>query len=88
MVLYLELLAELSDHLVVKIGTIVRNDPFRDAVSTDQIVSNEPCHDVLGYSGIGSYFNPLREVINIDQDEMMLIGRSKLNLSNHINAPH
>ena len=47
--LYLELLAELSDHLVVKIGTIIRNDPLWYTVSTDQIVPNEPCYDVLGY---------------------------------------
>ena len=36
--LYLELLAELSDHLVVEIGTIIRNDPLRYTVSTDQVV--------------------------------------------------
>ena len=62
--LYLELLAELSDHLVVKIGTIVRNDPLRYTVSTDQVVPNEPFHDALGYGGVGSCFDPLREVIN------------------------
>ena len=64
MVLYLELLAELSDHFVVKIGAIVRNDPFRDTVPTYQIVSNEPCHDILGYSGVRSFFNPLCKIIN------------------------
>ena len=53
-VLCLELLAELSDHLVVKIGTIVCNDPFRDAVSIDQVMPNESCYDVLGYRSIGS----------------------------------
>ena len=50
--LYFELLAELNDHLVIKIGTVVRNDPFWDAVSTYQVMPNEPCHDILGYSGI------------------------------------
>ena len=73
MVLYLELLAELSDHLVIKIGTIVRNDPFGDTVSTDQVMPNEPCHDVLGYGSIGSCFNPLCEVVNYHQDETMSI---------------
>ena len=74
MVLYFELLAELSDYFVVKIGTIVRNDLFRDAVSTDQVVPNEPCHDALGYGSVGSYFNPLYEVINRYQDESMPVG--------------
>ena len=46
MVLYLELLAELSDHLVVKIGTIICNDPLWYTVSTDQVVPNEPCHEI------------------------------------------
>ena len=38
MMMCLELLAELSDHLVVDIGTIVRNDPLWYTVSTDQIM--------------------------------------------------
>ena len=74
MVLYLELLVELSDHLVVKIGTIVRNDPLRYSVSTDQVVPNEPCHDVLGYGSKGSCFNPLGKVINRYQNETMPVG--------------
>ena len=73
MVLYLELLAELGDHLVVKIGTVVRNDPFRDAVSTDQVMPNEPYHDILGYRSIGSCFDPLREIVNRYQDEAMSV---------------
>ena len=35
-VVYLKLLAELSDHLVIDIGTVVCNDSFWDAVSTDR----------------------------------------------------
>ena len=60
--LYLELLAELGDHLIVEICTIVRNDPLWYTVSANQIVPNKPCHDVLGYSSKGSSFNPLRKV--------------------------
>ena len=58
MMLYLELLAELSDHLVVKIGTVLRNDPLRYTVATDQVMPNEPCHNILGYSSEGSCFKP------------------------------
>ena len=88
MVLYLELLAELSDHLVIKIGTIVCNDSFRDAVPTDQVMPNETCHDALGYGGVGSCLNPLREVINRYQDETMPVGCRRSDLTDHIDAPH
>ena len=88
MVLYLELLAELSDYLVVKIGTIIRNDPFWYTVSTDQVVSNEPCHDVLGYGGLGSCLNLFREVINRYQDETMPVGCRRPDFADHIDAPH
>ena len=74
MVMYLELLAELSDHFVIEIGTIIRNDSFRDSVSKDQIMPDETCYDALGYRGVGSCLNPLREVIDRHQDEAMPIG--------------
>ena len=48
MVLYLELLAELSDHLVIEIGTIVCNDPFRDTITKDEVVSDECGYHILG----------------------------------------
>ena len=88
MVLYLELLVELSDHLVIEIGTIVRNDPLWYTVSTDQIMPNELCHDVLGYSRKGSCFNPLRKVINSYQDETMPVRCSRSDFTNYVNAPH
>ena len=64
MVLYLELFTEFSDHFVIEIGTIVRNDSFRDSVPTDQIMPDETRHDALGYCGIGSCLDPFREVID------------------------
>ena len=48
MMLYLELFTELGDHLVIEICTIVSNNPLGYTISTDQIVSDKPCHDVLG----------------------------------------
>ena len=86
--LYFELLAELSDHLVIQIGTVVCNDSFRDAVSTDQVMPNELCHDVLGYCGVGSCLNPLREVINGNQDEAVSVRSCRFDFSNYVNAPH
>ena len=48
MMRYLELLVELGDHLVVEIGTIIRNDPLWYTISTDKIVSDESGYHVLG----------------------------------------
>ena len=87
-VLYLESFAEFSDHSVIEIGTIVRNDSFRDAVPTDQIMPNEPCHNILGYSGVRSCFNPLCKLIDRYQDEVMPIGCRRFNFTDHIYAPH
>ena len=86
--LYLELLAESGDHLIVEIGTIVRDDSLGYTVSIDQIMPNEMCHDVLGYGSKGSCFNPLRKIINCYQDEMMIVGCRRSDLADHINAPH
>ena len=49
MMMYLKLLAELGDHRVVEIYTIVSNNSLWDTISTDQIVSDEPRHGVLSY---------------------------------------
>ena len=86
--MYLKLFAELSDHLVIKVGTVVCNDSFRDAIPTDQVMPNQPCHDILGYSGVRSCLNPLHKVIERYQDEAMPIGRRRFNLTDHIYAPH
>ena len=86
--MYLKLFAEFGDHCIVEICTIVCNDPIWYTVSTDQIVRNESCHDVLGYGSKGSCFNPLCKVINHYQDKTMPVGRSRSDLTNHIDAPH
>ena len=65
MMMYRELFAELGDHCIVEICTIVHNNPFWYTISTYQIVPNKPCHDVLGYGSKGRCFNPLRKVIEI-----------------------
>ena len=61
MVLYLELFTELGDHCVVEICTIVSNNPLWYTISIDQIVSDKPRHDILGYCSKGSCLDPLRE---------------------------
>ena len=63
-VLSLELFTEFSDHFVVEIGTIICNDPLWYTVPTDQVMSNEPCHNSLGYRSIGCCLDPLCEVID------------------------
>ena len=44
----LELRAKFSDHGVVKVGTIVNDDPLRDAIPTHEVMLDETGHDVLG----------------------------------------
>ena len=69
MVLNLELHAEFRDYSIVKIGTIVLDDPFMDAISTYKVIFNEPIHNILGNGSKRECFNPLRKVINSDKDE-------------------
>ena len=47
-VLNIELRAKLRDHSIVKIGTIVHDDPFRDSIPTDKVILNETSHNILG----------------------------------------
>ena len=48
MMLDLELHAELGDHSIIEIGTIIRNDSFWNTVPTDEVISDESGHKVLG----------------------------------------
>ena len=71
MMLNLELFTELGDHCVIEIFTIVSNNSLWDTISIDQIVLDELCHDVLGYCSKRRCLNPLREIINSYQNEMI-----------------
>ena len=86
--LYLKLFAELGDHRIVEICTVVRNDPPWYTVLTDQIMLNKPRHDVLGYYSKGSCLDPLCKVINGFQNEAMPVRRSRSDLADHVDAPH
>ena len=46
--LNLELSVEFNDHGVVKVGTIVSDDPLRDTIPKDEVMLDELGHDVLG----------------------------------------
>ena len=48
MMLDIKLHAELGDHDIIEIGTIICNDFFWDTVPTDKVMSDEPGHNVLG----------------------------------------
>ena len=87
MVLDIKLRAEFSDHIVVEISTIIRNDSLMDAISTDKVMLDEPSHNILGNRGKRGYFNPLCKVIDGDEDKVISVRDSGFNLSNHVNAP-
>ena len=87
MMLNLEVQAEFCDHSIVNIGTIICDDPFRDAIPTNQVVLDEPGNQILSDRGERSRFNPFCKIVNNDEDEAVSIRGSKLDFSNHI-KPH
>ena len=44
----LELRVEFSDPGIVEIGTIVSDNSLRDTIPTDEVMLDEPGHDILG----------------------------------------
>src|SRR4051812_40538438 len=84
----LEGLTKLLHHLVIEIRSIISNDLLRNPITTDYVVLNKASNHLLGDIRIRCGFNPLGEVIDGNQNETMSIRSSRLNLSNHINAPH
>ena len=48
MMLDLELHVELGDHSVIEIGTIIYNDSLWNTITTDKVMLDKPCHNILG----------------------------------------
>ena len=48
MMLDLEQHAEFSNHNIVEVGTIVSDNPFRDAVPTDEVMFDKSGYKILG----------------------------------------
>ena len=86
--LNLELLAQGSDHSVIKVRTIVGDDPFGDAVLTNEVLLDEADNNILCDRCEGSFFDSFGEVINGHQDEAVPIGCCRFDLSNHVDSPH
>src|SRR3954468_9069351 len=87
-VLDLEGLTKLLHQLIIEIRSIVSNDLLRNPITTDYVVLDKTSDHLLGDIRVRCGFNPLGEVIDGNQNEAMSIRSSRLNLSNHINAPH
>ena len=62
--LNLELLAQGGDHSVVKVRTIISDDPFRDTVPANKVLLDEAGNNILSNRCEGSCFDPLGEIIN------------------------
>ena len=43
-----ELNAEFSNHGIVKVGSVVDDDPFKDVVPTDEVMLDKPNYNILG----------------------------------------
>ena len=51
-------------HSIVKIRTIVYDDPLRDAIPTNEIFLYEMGNNILGNRGERSYLHPLCKIVN------------------------
>src|ERR1051325_9458908 len=88
MMLNLELHAEFGDHFVIEVGTVVCDNSFGDAVSTEKIMLDESSHNILGNRCEGGCFYPFGKVVNCNEDEMMSVGSGGLDFSNQVDALH
>ena len=86
--LNLELLAQVGDHSIVKVYTVVSGDPFWDTVPANKILLDEAGNNILSNGCEESCFDPLCEIINGHQNEAVSIGCCRLDLSNHVDSPH
>ena len=64
MMLNLELLAQGGNHNIVKVCTVVSDDPFGDTVLANNILLDEAGNNILSNRCKGSCFDPLGEVVN------------------------
>ena len=48
MVFDFELHAEFNNHNILKVGSVVSDDPFRDVVLTYEVMFDEPGYNILG----------------------------------------
>ena len=62
--LNLELLAQSGDHSIVKVCTIVSDNPFGDTVPINKVLLDEAGNNILSYGCEGSCCDPIGEVIN------------------------
>ena len=67
--LNLELLAQGGDHSIVKVCTVISDDPFGDTVPANKVLFDEAGNHILCDRCEGSCFDPLGEVVNGQQNE-------------------
>ena len=62
--LNLELLTQGDDHSIVKICTIISDDPLWDTVPANKVLLDEAGNNILSNGCEGSCFDPLGEIVN------------------------
>ena len=70
--LYVVILVELSEGLIVELSTIVRYKHMRQPIPTDDRFSEEVLHLLFSYVCQGLSLHPFGEVINSDEKELAL----------------
>ena len=48
MMLDFELHAEFSDHGIIEVGFVFSDNPFRDAILTNEVMYDKPGYNILG----------------------------------------
>ena len=73
------------DHLLLEVGTIIRNNLIRDPVVTDDVVPDELSDMQCLQHRVRLGLNPLREVVYSYQNVLMPVGPLWSDSPNYIN---
>ena len=62
--LNLELFAQSGDYSIVKVCTVISDDPFGDTIPENKVLLDEAGNNILSNGCEGSCFDPLSEIAN------------------------
>ena len=64
MILNFELLAQSGDHSIVKVCTVIGDDPFGDTIPANKVMLYEAGNNILSNRCEGSCFDPFGKIVN------------------------
>jgi hypothetical protein len=84
--LYFNLVAEILEHVTVKVHGIVDRDLLQEAITTDDVLSEEFFDSCGGYVGDGLCLNPFCEILYCHNGEGIIALRWS-ELADYVDAP-